>query len=264
MGRAMTEAIVAEAKIVPHLRVLDIASGTGEPAISIATALDGTGMVTATDISAEPLAVGEQRAQQRGLSNLRFRVADAHALPFPDKAFERVTSRLGVMFFSELPTALREIHRVLTDDGRATLLAWGPIEQPYFDATIGTVLRMFPEAQLPATAAAMFKFSVPGTLTEALRCAGFGDIDEHPSDVLWNWPGTAEDLWLYFQDVSVPFKPLLRAIPENARAAVDEAVLRELRSRESGGQVHFEARVVLVSAHKDGKAIPSESTAIGR
>src|ERR1035437_8333008 len=81
MGRAMTDAIVAEAQIVPHLRVLDVASGSAEPASSIATSLNGTRMVTATDISAEPLGIGEQRSRERQLANIRFRVADVHALP---------------------------------------------------------------------------------------------------------------------------------------------------------------------------------------
>lgn len=246
MGRAMTDTIVAEAKIVPHLRVLDVASGTGEPAISIATAMNGTGMVTATDISAEPLAKGEKRAQERKLANIRFRMADVHALPFPDESFERVTCRLGVMFFSDLPKALREIHRVLTKDGRVSLLAWGPMQQPYFDATIGTIIRMQPEIQVPAKAAAMFKFGATGTLSQALREAGFQNIDERQSEVPWNWPGTPEEMWSYFRDVTVPFKPLLESVPDNVTAEV----MRELESRYSDGVVHFDARIVLVSARK--------------
>lgn len=246
MGRAVTETIVAEAKIVPYLRVLDVASGTGEPAISIATALAGTGMVTATDISAEPLAVGEKRAQERKLANIRFRVADVHALPFPDASFERVTCRLGAMFFSDLAKALREVHRVLTRNGRVSLLAWGPMQQPYFDATIGTILRMQPETRVPEKAAAMFKFGPEGALTKALQEAGFEDIDERQCDVPWNWPGTPEEMWSYFRDVTVPFRPLLESVPEH----VTQEVLRELESRYSDGIVHFDARIVLASATK--------------
>jgi len=250
MGRAMTEAIVADAQIVPHLRVLDVPSGTGEPAISIATALNGTGMVTATDISAEPLAIGEQRARERNLSNIRFLVADVHALPFPDNSFERVTSRLGVMFFSDLPRALSEIHRVVTRDGRVTLLAWGPMLQPYFDVTIGTVLRHLPDAVVPASAATMFKFAAPGTLSKSLQDAGFQNIDERQSEVSWNWPGTPEDFWAYFQEVTVPFKPLFKSIPDAVRDDINAAIMNELRGRYDGTQVQFNAQIVLASAAK--------------
>jgi len=248
MGRAMTDIIVAEANIVPHLRVLDVACGTGEPAISIATAMNGTGMVTATDISADPLAIGEQRARERNLSNIRFRLADVHALPFPDASFDRVTSRLGVMFFSDLPRALREIHRVLTPDGQATLLAWGPMQQPYFDLTIGTILRMLPGTQVPPAAQSMFKFGTPGTLNNALRDAGFHSIDERLSKVAWNWPGTPEDFWQYFQDVTAPFKPLLQSIPDSTREGISTAVLCELRNLYDGQQILFDAHIVLASA----------------
>ncbi len=251
MGRAMTETIVAEANIVPNLRVLDVASGTGEPAISIATSLAGTGMVTGTDISAEPLAIGEQRARERRLRNIRFRVADVHALPFPDNSFERVTSRLGVMFFAVLGKALGEIHRVLDEGGRVSLLAWGPMQQPYFESTIGTVLRMLPELKVPGSAATMFKFGIPGTLAGALREAGFQNVDERQCDIPWNWPGSAEDFWSYFQEVTVPFKPLLQSIPEQARESVYAAVLRGLQDRYSSeGEILFDAQIVLVSANK--------------
>ena len=250
MGRSMTDAIVAEARIVPHLRVLDVASGTGEPAISIATAMGGTGMVTATDISAEPLGVGEQRARERDLQNIRFRVADIHSLPFPDDTFERVTSRLGVMFFSDLPKAMREIHRVLTKEGRVSLLAWGPMEQPYFDSTAGTILRALPELQVPESAKSMFRFGAHGILTSAMQDAGFRNIDERLSEVPWNWPGTPEDFWQYFQDVTVPFRPLLQSVPESAKPAVSNAVLQAIRERYDGQQIHFDARIVLISAAK--------------
>jgi ubiquinone/menaquinone biosynthesis C-methylase UbiE len=65
------------------MRVLDVASGTGEPAISIATLLNGTGEVIATDVSEQPLQIGKQRARQRGLTNVSCRGRDGHCWPPP-------------------------------------------------------------------------------------------------------------------------------------------------------------------------------------
>src|SRR3954470_11643436 len=84
MGSDATRALVAEAQIVEGLSVLDVASGTGEPAISIATALHGTGRVVASDISEGPLKIARERAVSRGLTNIEFQTADAMALPFAD------------------------------------------------------------------------------------------------------------------------------------------------------------------------------------
>jgi ubiquinone/menaquinone biosynthesis C-methylase UbiE len=248
MGRAMTEAIVREAQVAPNMRVLDVACGTGEPAISIATQLNGTGEVVAFDISPEPLKIGEARARERGLNNIRFQQADVHHLPFADGSFDRITSRLGAMFFSDLPKALRELSRVLKPGGRAVLLGWGAMEQPYFDTTIGAILRTLPELQLPASGANMFKFGAPGVLAAAMRAAGFASVEERFMQVPWNWPGAPEELWEYFREVTIPFKPLFEAVPAERREEVDAAVLHALHERFRDSQVEFEAEIVIVSA----------------
>src|SRR6476619_4212963 len=103
MGSDMTRAIVEAAQVRPGMRVLDIACGTGEPAISLAALLGGEGDIVGVDISPAPLKIAEERAIQRGLTNATFQQADAHHLPFPCNSFDRITSRLGVMFFSDLP-----------------------------------------------------------------------------------------------------------------------------------------------------------------
>jgi ubiquinone/menaquinone biosynthesis C-methylase UbiE len=248
IGRAMTEAIVREARVEPNMRVLDVASGTGEPAISIATLLNRTGEVVATDISPAPLKIGEARARERALTNIRFQQADVQQLPFDAASFDRITCRLGVMFFADLPRALSEMRRVLKNGGRVTLLAWGTMDQPYFDTTVGTVLRTLPELELPASGAKMFKFGTPGVLAGAMRTAGFTAIEENFTHVSWNWPGTPDDLWAYFQEVTIPFKPLFDAIPTERREEVDARVLQALSDRSEDGEVKFDAEILLASA----------------
>jgi len=247
MGRHVTYAIVDEAQVGPGMRVLDVASGTGEPAISIARLLGGTGTVTASDLSPQALAVGEQRAQQHGLANISFVAADAQQLEFPDASFDRVTSRLGIMFFADPARALREMRRVLKPKGRASLLAWGLMDQPYFNTTIGTITRLLPELTVPAAALAMFKYGPPGTLTRALRDAGFSHAEERTASAPWNWGSTPEDLWLYFQDVTIPFKPIFAAIPPERKAEVDGAVIEALGKHYNGGAVEMAASIVLAS-----------------
>ena len=97
MGQPATNAFVDYAEPGPGMQILDLASGTGEPAITLARRIGPEGRVTATDLSADLLEVAATRAQANGLSNIATRRADAHELPFPDNSFDLATSRFGIM-----------------------------------------------------------------------------------------------------------------------------------------------------------------------
>jgi ubiquinone/menaquinone biosynthesis C-methylase UbiE len=250
MGNDMTRAIVAAAQVHPGMRVLDIACGTGEPAISIAHLLAGGGEVVGVDISPAPLKIAEDRSTQRGLSNVTFQQADAHHLPFADNTFDRITSRLGVMFFSDLPRALSEMHRVLKLEGTAILLVWGPMDQPYFQTTIGTILRMLPSASVPESGRKMFALGNKGVMSQALRQAGFSQVKEELVTVPWTWMGTPEEVWEYFQNVAVPFASFLQATPADRRPEIDAAVLKAISEYYDGTSIKFTATVNIAIAVK--------------
>ena len=85
MGCAVTEALVEYSRPLAGMRVLDLASGTGEPAISLAERVGPNGAVTAVDQSSELLEIASERARNKKLTNLttqkrtriRFRLATA-------------------------------------------------------------------------------------------------------------------------------------------------------------------------------------------
>jgi ubiquinone/menaquinone biosynthesis C-methylase UbiE len=139
------------------MRVLDLASGTGEPAISLAPLVAPLGQVTALDRSPELLEIARELARQRGLTNFSIHPGDANRLPFGDASFDLVTSGFGVMFLEE--DALGEAYRVLKPGGRACF-AWGPFEPPYWSSTMGVVHRQI-GGPVTAPGYNLFKYARP-------------------------------------------------------------------------------------------------------
>jgi SAM-dependent methyltransferase len=250
MGQAATRALVEYACPLPGMKVLDLASGTGEPAISLAQAVGAQGHVTATDLSAELLDIAAQRAKDRGLNNFSVQTADAHALPFPDNSFDLATSRFGVMFFRDPVLALRELSRVLLPPARACFLAWGSFDQPYWQSMMGTVHRHVGGPLLPPDGPNPFRFAEPGSLAAILQAAGFADVEEETRAVPWTWPGSAEEVWEQAQAVSVPFRPLLDRAPAELWAQIHAEVHAALRQYAQGESLAFGASVVFASGKK--------------
>jgi SAM-dependent methyltransferase len=247
MGRDVTDALVAYSRPLPGMNALDLASGTGEPAISLASRVLPGGHVTALDLSRELLDIAAERARERGLTNVSTHCADAHNLSFPDDSFDLVTSRFGVMFFDK--QALTGAHRVLKPGARACFLAWGPFEQPFWSSMMGVVHKYAGDPLLPP-GQDPFKYAQPGSLSNALRAAGFQQIEEETRTLPWTWPGEAEEVWEQARVCSTPFLPMIKRIPPGQWEQLNQEVLQAIRQYAAGGSIKFGATVVLAAGVK--------------
>ncbi len=250
MGQPVTNALVDYAQPTPGMQILDLASGTGEPAISLALSVGNRGHVTALDLSADLLEIAAQRARARGLSNFTIRKADAHSLPFPDNSFDLATSRFGVMFFRDPGLALRELRRTLRPGARACFLVWGSIDQPYWQATMGVVHRHVGGPLLAPNGPDPFRFAASGSLSAILRGAGFNDVEEETKTLPWTWLGPAEEVWEQAQAVSVPFHPMLERVPADQWPKIHAEVHAAVRQYSDGEKIAFGASVILASGKK--------------
>ncbi len=250
MGKAATQALVDYSEAKPGMQVLDLASGTGEPAISLAMRVGAQGQVTALDLSAELLEIATARAQERGLDNFLAQQADAQSLPFAGESFDLATCRFGVMFFNDVGVAMRELRRVLRAGARACFLVWGSFEQPYWQSTMGVVHRHVGGPLLQPGGPDPFRFARPGCLSEQLRIAGFREVNEETKTVPWTWPGTAAEVWEQARAVAVPFRPLLDRVPAETWPQIDEEVRAAIEQYVQGDDILFGASVVLASGSK--------------
>jgi len=250
MGQPVTDALVEYARPAPGMRVLDLASGTGEPAISLALRVGAEGTVTALDLSADLLEIAAQRAEARGLKNLTTEQADAHNLPFPNDSFDLATSRFGVMFFRDPALASRELRRVLRVGARACFLVWGSFDQPYWQSMLGVVHRHVGGPLLQPGGQDPFRFAQPGSLSAVLRSAGFHEIEEETRTLPWTWPGPAEEVWEQVQAVTVPFRPVLERVPAEKWPEIHAEVHAAVRKYYDGEKIAFGATVILASGKK--------------
>jgi ubiquinone/menaquinone biosynthesis C-methylase UbiE len=248
MSGALTEALIAAARLAPGQRVLDLACGAGEPALTIAGLVGPAGHVTATDLSPGMVAATEAFARERGLANVTCRQADAEDLPFPDASFDAATSRLGVMFFPDAPRAQREIRRVLRPGGRVAFVAWGPpAAQGFFASTVGVCLKY---AQVPPPepgAPTPFTYARPGSLAAVMREAGFRQVEEEQHAVDYPWPGPPEEFLQHAREVAAPLRAILGALPPERRAEAEAEMLATLGRYADGGRLHFPAAIVVAS-----------------
>ena len=252
LGNAVTEAFVEYARPLPDMRVLDLASGTGEPGISLAQCVgrpgsSTMGSVTAVDQSSELLEIAAERARHKKLSNFTTQQADAHHLPFADHSFDLATCRFGVMFFNDARRALAELRRVLKPGARACFAAWGCMEQPYWQTMMKIVHRHVGGTMLPPGGADPFRFSAAGSLSDALSAAGFHEVEESTQNLPWTWPGDAEEVFDYACAVAAPFRPMLERVPAEQWPAIRAEAKAAIERYRVGDEIRFGANVVLAS-----------------
>ena len=247
LGNAVTEALVEYSRPLPDMLVLDLASGTGEPAISLAQRVSPRGSVTAVDQSSELLDIAAERARNKKLSNFTIQQADAHHLPFADHRFDLATCRFGVMFFSDAQRALTELRRVLKPGARACFAAWGPMEQPYWQTTMKIVHWHAGGTMLPPGGSDPFRFSATGSLSEVLNTAGFREVEESARNFPWTWLGDAEEVFEYACAVAAPFRPMLERVPAEEWPAIRAEAKAAIERYRVGDEIRFGADVVLAS-----------------
>jgi demethylmenaquinone methyltransferase/2-methoxy-6-polyprenyl-1,4-benzoquinol methylase len=122
---------VAYSGVQRGARVLDLCTGTADLALAFARQVGTEGRVVATDFCDAIMRLGVEKARQRAVP-LRFALADAQALPFPDAEFDGVTVAFGLRNVDRLDRALREMYRVLRPGGVALVVEFGQPQGRWF------------------------------------------------------------------------------------------------------------------------------------
>jgi len=114
--------------------LLDVAGGTGDIAFRVLEAGGSGTHATILDINGDMLAVGRERAEERGLGHaLTFVEGNAEALPLPDKSFDAYTIAFGIRNVPRIEAALAEAFRVLRPGGHFLCLEFSSVDVPGLD-----------------------------------------------------------------------------------------------------------------------------------
>ncbi|GGA75627.1 methyltransferase [Flavobacterium palustre] len=229
--------------------VLDVASGTGEPGISIAAKI-GNGKIIFTDLSNGMLEIAKENASKAGIPNFETQVCDVSELPFDDNSFDIVSCRLGFMFFPDMQMAAKELVRVLKPGGRFTTSVWcGPEKNFWVTAVGGTINKNMGLTPPPEGAPGMFRCAKPGFLADIFKEAGLKNVSETEVAGAVNC-GTAETYWDMMTEIAAPFVAALSNADDAMRAKIKQEVYELINEKYPDGNVSIPSSAFVIYGEK--------------
>jgi ubiquinone/menaquinone biosynthesis C-methylase UbiE len=245
---AATEALVAGVAVRPGDRVLELGAGVGTLGAIWSQLAGPTGRVVLSDIA--PRMVDASRRRNAHLANVETTILDASAIDQPDRSFDVVTCRMGLMFTPEPAQAFREIRRVLAPGGRFGALTWGSIELNPWMTCVGMAAMALGliAGGPPVGPGGVFSLGDPTELESLANNAGF----EHVAVTQYPTTFRAKDIDAHVARVSSLAGPLASAF---ASATAEQ--LESVRSTAAqlaadyitDAEIVFPGQALLVTGH---------------
>jgi ubiquinone/menaquinone biosynthesis C-methylase UbiE len=245
-AQIVNQRLVELAEIKQGDKVLDIATGIGEPAITAARKVGAKGHVMATDISAQMLKIAKQRAVSFGLQDIiEFKEIDAERIDIDlqsqlqPPSFNAVLCRWGLMFVPNLTSSLKSIHKVLSPGGKVAAAVWSePAKVPKLYAAIDFVTK---EMDIPFTitdnhSSTFAKILTPfnlaniNILKDALVEVGFKNIHIEYLNIVFEF-ASAEDYVRFAKAIIAPIQEILANETETRREKIWKALTEEVKRK---------------------------------
>jgi ubiquinone/menaquinone biosynthesis C-methylase UbiE len=242
--------IIKQLELKDSYHVLDVATGTGEPGLTIAS-LVKNGKVTGQDLSDNMLSFAKQHARTKGIKNYETVSCDISNLPFPDNSFDAISCRMGFMFFPDMEKASAEIYRVLRPGGRFATAVWGPADKNFWITSIMGPISKNLKLDPPVPGApGMFRCSNAVQMLELFKKAGFKNakseeiIDEGEVE-------SVELYWEYMNDVAAPVVAALKnASPETVEKIRNEVFDGLKKTSKDKGKLRLDYSALIFHATK--------------
>ncbi|MDH5525912.1 MAG: class I SAM-dependent methyltransferase [Nitrospirota bacterium] len=257
MGTAtqpVSKRMVEMAGLMPGARVLDVASGYGEPAATAARVVGKSGLVVSTDLSREMSRRAACRAAELGNGAMRAVRMDGAAPAFSDATFHAVLCRWGLMALAErLVPTLAGLARLLVPDGRMVAAVWGdPAQVPCISVPMAAARQVVGMPPPVAGERGPFRLSGANTLPEAFAAAGLTDLCVEPVTVGYHFT-SAHAFTEFCRATSSPVRSVLAWLPESRHDDVWAGVgMAAERMVDPDGEVRLQNTALCVSGRWRG------------
>jgi ubiquinone/menaquinone biosynthesis C-methylase UbiE len=247
----VSKRLVELAEIKPGSKVLDIATGIGEPALTAAKQVGKTGEILAIDISPQMLSFAKQRAISLGLQDMvEFKEGDAETIDLPSSTFDAALCRWGLMFFPNPKAGLSNIYRSLVKGGHFAAAVWAtPDKVPFISVPMNIVLKE--TNSLPQGTLGPFSMSDQNNLKKFYEESGFTHHIIERINVVSDFDST-DDFTAFTIDHGGPSLQKILAAETNERR---EQILKAISKGSekyaySTGKVRFDNEAILIVGKK--------------
>jgi SAM-dependent methyltransferase len=248
----ISERLVELAVVEPGSRVLDVAAGYGEPSLTAARKAGRNGGVVASDISAEMLAFGRERAKAAGLENIEFVESDASSLQFPEGSFDAAVSRWGIIFEPDGEGAAGRVRGFLKPGSRMAISSWGPPERvPFLAIPMRTAMQRLNVPPPPPGTPGPLSRPTPEALGGLLEGGGFSDVEVHEEEVSFQWD-SPEEFTTFIKEIAPPITAMLAPHPKDEQDATWAAITEAVGEKAGDdGAVRMTNMVLIAAGRRD-------------
>lgn len=229
--------------------VLDVAAGTGEPGLTIASMLNG-GKVIITDLAEDMLEIAREHAARRGIKNIETLACDVCEMPFADNTFDAISCRFGFMFFPDMLLAAKEMVRVLKPGGRIATSVWSVPEKNFWvTAIMGTINKNMNLPAPPPGAPGMFRCAGDGFISDLFLQAGLKNISEKEVTGKLNCK-TTDVYWNMMTEIGAPIVAALSKADEAMKDKIKKEVYQAVNQKYPDGNIVIDSSAIVIYGEK--------------
>lgn len=249
-GAQMTERMLELAAPASGERVLELACGAGGLGLAAAERIGPHGEIVISDVVAEMTEIAASRARSRGLTNVTTRVLDLERIEEPERSYDVVLCREGLMFALDPARAAGEVHRVLRPGGRLAVSVWGPRERnPWLGLVLDAASAQLGAPVPPPGMPGPFSLQQADQLAPLLSAAGVKDVAIEELAVSTR-ASSFEEWWERTCALAGPLANVLAALPKRASKELRARAREAARAYETGDGLQFPGVTLIATGRR--------------